>query len=310
MAVAEYHGRVMASDLHIVAVGAHTGQGEDAHAYLAHLEALWSRFVATSDVTRINAGSGSPVEVASETMTLIATMIEAWRITGGRYDPGILPMLVANGYGASRLDPELRTVLPEPARWNGSVLDIQVDPTASTVTTPHGLALDPGGIGKGLAADLTVARLLAQGSRGVLVSIGGDLAMAGESLHPDGWFVSIEHADPADGVLCTLAVSGGGVATSSTRSRRWELDGTSRHHLIDPTTGQQSGTDLAAVTVIATTGWAAEAHATAALLAGSSGVIDYLGRNGLAGLAITCDGATLLTDELRAIELCPQEVVR
>ena len=135
--------------------------------------------------------------------------------------------------------------------------EIDVDPDR-TSTVPAGVVVDAGGIGKGLAADLTVAKLLADGAHGALVGIGGDLAMAGTPRcrrmagHPQN--------SPTRRRPCTLAVSGGGVATSSTRSRRWTIGGQSRHHVIDPAAGASSTTDLATVTVIARSGWLAEAR--------------------------------------------------
>ena len=151
--------------------------------------------------------------------------------------------------------------------------DIEIDRSEAAVRLPAGLALDPGGIGKGLAVDLAVRYLLDLGVAGALVSIGGDMAMAGSppptSSDAGGWSISVEDPGPSNGELCRLVVSGGGVATSSTRSRRWVHAGQERHHLIDPRLSAQSSTDLATVTVIARSGWIAEAHATAALLAGS-----------------------------------------
>ncbi len=166
------------------------------------------------------------------------------------------------------------------------------------VWVPPGLALDPGGLGKGLAADLVVGWLLATGSAGAMVSIGGDLFAAGRPPAPDGWQVVIE--DPLDvhRDLLTIELAGGGVATSSTRSRRWIQEGSDRHHLIDPGSRACSTTDLAAVTVVAATGWLAEAHATAAILMGSDGVIEYLTSKGLTGLATTLDGSQLRTEDL------------
>jgi thiamine biosynthesis lipoprotein len=176
--------------------------------------------------------------------------------------------------------------------------DLEIDPTSNLVTVPPGLTLDPGGIGKGLAADMAVARLLAAGATGAMAEIGGDLAMAGTPVDPAGWLVDVEHPDPADGVLCSLAISGAGgagVATSSTRSRRWMLDGVEHHHQIDPDTEGPSATDLAAVTVIAPAGWSAEVHATAALSSGSVGVLAYLGGHGLSGIAVVHGDASVLT---------------
>ena len=124
--------------------------------------------------------------------------------------------------------------------------------------------------------------------------------MAGAPPEPTGWRVEVEHPDAAAGALCTLAVSGGGVATSSTRSRRWVAAGRSHHHLIDPATGAESTTDLASVTVFAQSGWLAEAHATAAILAGSEGVLDELERHRLTGIAVTHDGLLLATPDIEA----------
>ena len=87
-------------------------------------------------------------------------------------------------------------------------------------------------------------------------------------------------------------------ATSSTRSRRWIHEGVVRHHVIDPASGAMSDTDLAAVTVIARRGWLAEAHATAAILAGEAGLLEYLAAHDLSGLAVTTSGARLATPDL------------
>jgi thiamine biosynthesis lipoprotein len=180
--------------------------------------------------------------------------------------------------------------------------DIEIDRAGDAIRLPAGLALDPGGIGKGLAADLAVQCVLELGVDGVLVSIGGDMTMAGSppptSSGAGGWSISVEDPDPSNGELCRLVVSGGGVATSSTRSRRWVHAGHERHHVIDPHVGETSSTDLAAVTVIARSGWIAEAHATAALLAGSIGAIEHLDRHGLSGLAVGLDGSLQSTADL------------
>jgi thiamine biosynthesis lipoprotein len=303
MEAAEHRFRVMASDAHVIVVGAPNGLLAQAQARLDHLERRWSRFLPDSDVTRINAAGGHPIEVDADTLFLFDAMIDAWRLTDGRYDPTVLPALVRSGYGASIVDRQRITILPPGDLRMRGMAGVGIDHTRRTITMPAGAVVDAGGIGKGLAADLTVAGLLAAGARGALVSIGGDIAMAGDPPLADGWLVTVEHADAADGDLCTLAVSDGGVATSSTRSRTWNNDGHRRHHVIDPASATQSTTDLAAVTVIARTGWLAEAHATAALLSGSHGVLDYLDRHDLTGLAIPLTGSPLRTSDLEGVPL-------
>jgi thiamine biosynthesis lipoprotein len=298
----------MASQLQIVTIGNDpaptTATSEMVVDLLDHLEARWSRFVPDSDVTRLNLAGGRPVHVDPATITLVATMIEAWRTTEQRFDPTTLPALMAAGYRSSIDDPRRITILPTGAFCfddcgadRPTLDDIEIDLDAATIRLPVGLTIDAGGIGKGLAADLAVDLALRSGADGALISIGGDLAASGRS-NAAGWQVVIAHPDTDEEPVGTIAVTGGGVATSSTRSRRWRHEGVERHHLIDPWTGAVSNTDLASVTVIARSGWLAEAHATAAILAGSELVIDHLDRHQLTGVAVTTDGDVLTTRDV------------
>jgi thiamine biosynthesis lipoprotein len=298
----------MASELQIVTIGddaATTPATSEAVVdLLAHLEACWSRFVPDSDVSRLNLAGGHPVPVDPSTITLVATMIEAWRSTEQRFDPTTLPALMAAGYRSSIDDPRRITIMPTGAlRFDDcgvdrpTLDDVDIDLDAGTIRLPIGLTIDAGGIGKGLAADLAIDLALRSGSESALVSIGGDIAASSRD-RDSGWRVVIEHPDTDRAPVGTIAVTGGGVATSSTRSRRWRQGGIERHHLIDPWTGDVSTTDLASVTVVARSGWLAEAHATAAILAGSDSVIDLLEWHELTGVAVTNDGDVLATHDV------------
>jgi len=305
MAVAELHGRVMGCRLQLIGVDADPRLLHRARARLEELECRWTRFSPGSDISRLNQrAAGRPVAVTVEpdTVTLLQRMIEGWRATDGRYNPTILRRLVDSGYSASRTDPSRVTALPPWAGTEMALDGIEVDVERCLVTLPSGMVLDAGGIGKGLAADLTVSWLLEAGAGGALVSIGGDLAMAGSTPTDDGWIIDVEHPDPSDGVLCSLAVAGGGVATSSTVSRTWSTAGSTHHHVIDPLSGGESTTDLAAVTVLAPTAWQAEVFATSALLLGSDGAVDELERHGFDGLAVTRLGDVVCTYDLRELD--------
>lgn len=324
MEVVEFHGRVMASRLHVIAVDATGSRARSsldaavrgAAALLDELERRWSRFIESSDVSRINrlAPTGGTIRVDPSTLWLLATMVEGHAVTAGRFDPTVLRSVIAAGYDVSWVDPR-HSCPPVPGEPPSStsqpstaatLYDVELNPSIDSVTVPPGLVLDPGGIGKGLAADLAVANLLDAGVDGAMVEIGGDLAFAGTPVDPIGWLVQVERPDPADGVLCSLAVSGGGVATSSVRSRRWVRGGIERHHQIDPLTAACSTTDLSTVTVIAPSGWLAEVHATAALGAGGDNVIAYLDAHGLSGIAVetTSSGEWVrVTGDLQGLDL-------
>jgi thiamine biosynthesis lipoprotein len=152
--------------------------------------------------------------------------------------------------------------------------------------------IDPGGIGKGLAADLVVDLLLAEGAIGALVGVGGDLRAAGTAPDGEGWIVAIEDPHDAGAVVGTIALEAGAVASSWRTKRTWTApDGTPRHHLIDPTTGVPALSGLAGVTVVTGVGWRAEVLAKAAFLAGPVEGAALLTVNHASGLLVAdnCD---------------------
>ena len=120
----------------------------------------------------------------------------ASRATDGRYDPTRLHELLAIGYTTSIDDPMRCTMLLDGPATGATIEDVLIDHVDSAVLLPAGIALDPGGIGKGLAADIVVTELLANGTAGALVSIGGDIAAAGASPTDVGWPVVVD--DPWD----------------------------------------------------------------------------------------------------------------
>ena len=155
---------------------------------------------------------------------------------------------------------------------------------------PH-TSFDPGGIGKGFAADLVVAELLSSGARGALVSVGGDLRASGETPDGGSWVVAI--VDPLDPerVIGNLCVASGAIASSWRTKRTWVgPDGRPRHHIIDPRSGRSTANGVAGVTVVAAQGWRAEVLAKGAFLAGPVDGAALIAESGAAGLVIADDG--------------------
>jgi len=290
--------RVMGTDAHVILVDPVEGAGSYAKSRLEELERRWSRFLPASDVSRLNGAPGAFVIVSPDTLGLLATMRQAWRASGGRYDPTLLSAINAAGYSASYDGSGRTSSTAGAATKDCTIADVALDPATSSVVVPAGLGIDPGGIGKGLAADMVVTELLQGGTGGALVSVGGDLAAAGRAPTPEGWHVAFEDPFDASREHLRLALEAGGIATSSTLTRTWTAAGGRRHHVIDPATQACATTDLAAVTVVARAGWEAEAHATAALVSGSERALDYLERHELDGIATTLDGVTRMTPAL------------
>jgi len=255
---------------------------------LEHLESRWSRFRPGSELSRLNAAGGAPVMLSDDTFDAVAHALEAWRATDGRFDPTVLPSLIALGY-----DRDFRSVLPDgPAPAvvvPGGCADIVIDPIVRCVTLPVDVSLDLGGIGKGLAADRLAATLLEGGAVGVCVDLGGDVHVAGVGPLGGPWPILIQ--DPlGTGATGALAIREGAVATSTRLVRAWVRGGRRVHHIVDPRTGDCAETGLTSVTVVSGSTWWAEVLAKAAFVAGPTAGAALLAAAGVTGLFVHDDG--------------------
>jgi FAD:protein FMN transferase len=279
----------MGSDAHVVVVGGTVASIDLARDLLAELESRWSRFRDDSEVTLINREAGRPVRVSGATLALVERAIEGARVTGGRYDPTVLRALERAGYDRSFELIDRKAATPwqpaEPLPVAGYDR-VMVDRSASTVTVPRGVGFDPGGIGKGFAADLVVEALLRDGATGACVNVGGDLRVEGESPSGGPWIAGVEHPTRSR-LAALLSIDRGAVATSTRTRRTWGAD---RHHLIDPATGRPAATPVVSVTTIAAEGWQAEVLSKAAFLAGPAEGLALLEAHGAQGLVIDEDG--------------------
>lgn len=272
---------------------------EWAEARVEDLERQWSRFLGTSDVSVANDAAGTPVQVGADTVLLASTALLAHEETGGAYDPLLGGDIAQLGYDRS-FDAIDHGASPAPAspRREGSLL---VSGDETTITVPVGRAFDPGGIGKGLAADMVIDGLAERGADGALVNIGGDLRVWGTSPNAEGWVVSVEHPVVSEAELVRVVLADGAVASSSRLRRRWGLAEAPVHHLLDPDSGRPADNGVAAVTVFAATGWRAEAFAKGAFLAGCEAGVDVLEANGLDGMVVADDGHVRATRNMSAI---------
>jgi FAD:protein FMN transferase len=292
--VVEERFRAMGSDIHLIVVDGSRDLVAIARGRIGVLESRWSRFLPDSEICALNASSGRPVEVSDDTRLLVEHAVDAWRLTGGGFDPTLLDALRQAGYDRSfdTFDHDARigsSAIPSLDVTRPGCTDIVFD--GSAITLPAGMGFDPGGIGKGLAADLVAAELIAAGAAGVCVNMGGDLRVRGRSPSGSGWTLAIEHP------LCSTPVAlvglwDGAVATSSVLRRVWAVDGERRHHLIDPATGQPSTSDLAVVSVVTGDAWIAEVLAKALLLRGAERAFDLLDTS---SAALTVDHAGRVT---------------
>lgn len=286
----------MGSSARVIVLGGPPDLARRAEDRVADLERRWSRFLPQSELSRLNdAPRGRPTIVSPDTFLLVDRAVQAWKLTDGRYDPTVLDALVSNGYDRTfaALAPDQRGARdqPEPRPVPGCSA-VELDPRMHAITLPIGTSIDPGGIGKGLAADVVAEELLAAGAEGVLVDLGGDVRVAGTGPHDGAWVVDVEHPLYGQRSLLHLLLRDAGIATSSRLRRRWHRNGVPRHHLLDPSTGRPTLGTLVAATVVAGEAWWAEALTKAAFVGGLDAV------TGASVLLVDDDGTCTGTADL------------
>ncbi len=260
---------------------------------LDDVDRTYSRFRSDSELMLLQTTPGRSVRVSPLLWQAVTTAIGVARDTGGLVDPTIGRAVRIVGYDddfgrVAGREAAIHVELGPVPGWKVVALDAR----ERTIRIPAGVELDLGSSGKALASDLAVAaaRVAAPGG-GVLVSLGGDIATSGHA--PDGgWRIlaSEDSETPADAPGEVIAIDSGAVATSSTTVRRWRaVDGTYRHHLIDPRTGAPIEGPWRTVTVVADTCVAANAAATEAIVLGEQGLA-RLAKAGLACRLVDSEG--------------------
>jgi FAD:protein FMN transferase len=231
-----------------------------------------SRFRADSELQLVHAQAGRPVQVSPLLFSALEVACTVAERTHGAVDPTVGGAIMALGY-----DRDFDQVVDRPAVPASSLgpvagyQHVHLDRARRTVRIPRGVHLDLGSTAKALAADRAAAHIAAELGSGVLVSIGGDVAVAGPP--PDGgWAVGIavESSTPADQVDQVVAVRQGGLASSSASVRTWTAGTRTVHHIVDPRTGDCAPPYWALVSAAGTSCVEANALTTAAVVWGES----------------------------------------
>ncbi len=275
--------RAMASPCRIVTDTVELAQAGERRVH--ELERRWSRFLPSSEVSAVNAAAGDLVLVSSETTELFARAEFARSATAGVFNPLVLDRLETLGYGTAAPSEGL----PSAAPLRNEPIDVFDD--VNGVRLPAGTRFDPGGIGKGLAGDLVLDLLRSIGARSAQIELGGDVRLWGDGWTGGPWQVDVQDPRDRSTVISRLELTGGAVATSSVLGKTWSVGRELRHHLIDPTTGRPSETDVVSVTTTSSELWWAEVVAKVAVLAGSRRAPAVMRHHGCSGLVLDRHGA-------------------
>lgn len=250
-------------------------------------EATLSRFRPDSELSRVNRHAGRPIIVSKLFAGVVTAAIAAASATDGIYDPTMLHQLVHAGYDRTfdKLPPARRS-MGEPVTPGGGWRAIKFDEGWRTLTMPSGIALDFGGIAKGMAVDAAAEELRALGVTQFAIEAGGDLRVHGTPSNGEGWPIAVQTLDGFE----TVVLHEGALATSSLSRRNWKVGDQVHHHILDPRTGESAESGLWSVTTVAALCAQADVAAKVAFILGEERGHRFLGDHGLSALLVTLSG--------------------
>ncbi len=225
-----------------------------------------------SDLNRLNAAPvGEWVSVPPELCTVLEAALAVGQASEGLFDIGVGHLVMAWGFGGGRRtpDPELiDATAGRPSFEPPKTLQVEAARRRARKLAP--LILDLSGIAKGFGVDELGRVLTEAGLSSWLAGIDGEMRAAARKPNGRPWVVGHEAALPGRRELSgVIALEDAAVATSGSYRRKAKLDGETASHTMDPRTGAPLAGDLSSVTVVARTCMAADAWATAILVAGA-----------------------------------------
>ena len=257
---------------------------------IARVEALTSRYLQESEISRLNARTDgfAGARVSRDVAEIVSRSLAVAEASSGAFDITVAPLVdlwtFPEGDYALPDESYIRAAL-RTVNWRA----VQVDVVESTLTVLPGTELDLAGVAKGYAVDRAVAVLEAMGVETAVVDAGGDVGFVGAPPDANAWRVGIKHPR-ADGLMGVVLVDGGSVATSGDYQNYFLMDGVRYHHILDPATGYPSR-GIMSVTVATERAVDADALATAVFVLGPDEGLALIERTpGAAAVVVTGDG--------------------
>lgn len=224
---------------------------------IRRLEELLSTWIATSELSRVNAAAGrEPVQVAADTLKVLEASLEIARLTEGGFNILVGPAVEAWSVLDRQNVPS--GVLLEAIRPLTDLRLLHVNAEQRTVyLAKPGMRVDVGGIGKGFAADMAVVAMQKAGASAGVVALSGDIRTFGQLPVGRKFPIGIRHPRRAEAVLAFIELQDEAISTAGDYERYFEQDGVRYHHILDPTT-LQPARGCQSVTVVARDGLTAD----------------------------------------------------
>ncbi len=215
-------------------------------AELHNFDTSYSRFLDNSLVGALNRRHKlyNPPDEMLNMLTFAKKMHD---LSDGVFNISVGGQLHAKGYGNPNLAQEVDADFWDKASF-----------TKELVSIPRGSTIDFGGFGKGWLIDKLCKIISNQGINNYIINGGGDIYVHSDTPK----LLYLEHPTDQSKTIGQTSVAKGALAVSSTIKRRWVQDDKSHHHIIDPSTGQSSDSEVVSSYVRAESALIADTLAT------------------------------------------------
>ncbi len=236
---------------------------------MQEIEDEMSVSIESSQIYKINSHPGEAVKVKNDTFKVIKNSLNYAKLTDGKFDPSIGPLVELWGIDTEHARVPTRKEIQD-ARKLVNYRWVEINENNKTVhLTKKGMKLDLGSIAKGYAADEVRKIVNEEGVKSAYVNLGGNVLVIGSKPDGSAWKVGIK--DPRlkrNGVMASIEVRDKTIVTSGNYERYFKEDGVIYHHIIDPTTGRPARTDIISASIITHDSLDADALSTSVFVLG------------------------------------------
>lgn len=216
------------------------------------LEAMLSKTVETSDISRLNR-NGTGTKLSDTTVKILKKLNELKKLTDGAYDAAVGDF--SDLWGINGSEPGEMKTLPEKEKFY-PLLDIDRTVTfdGETINFSGNLNFDLGGAAKGYALDAISKNLSATGVVGGIISFGSSIYAKGKNKDGKLWVVGIKNPLDPEKVDYYIEAEDKFISVSAGYQRYIEINGKKYCHIINPETGYPVDNDLLCVVVVTDAG--------------------------------------------------------
>lgn len=234
--------------------------------------------LSTSTVYAINHANGASVVISAQIAKMLTCAKTVYDQSGGALDLSLYPLIKRWGFVDQKYyKPTDAEIAEDLARLCFDKIILTSFPASGSYTLiiPENGQLSFGAVAKGCAAESAIDAMRQAGVESGIISLGGNVQTLG--LKPDGsqWKVAIQDPENPDGYVGIISVGETAVVTSGPYQRNFTIKGVLYHHILNPATGNPSGSALRSVTIICEDGTMADCLSTAMFVLGESKALNY-----------------------------------